>query len=338
MNVFLTGASGYLGGHCAEAFLHHGSKVTACVRASSRVAFLESLGVTLHTAALDQTDELRRGMRGADVVVHVAAKVEPAGGWQEYLEATIDGTRHVLEAAAAAGVRQVIYISSVGVYERPAREGILFEETCAYGTPYRWRYYARAKIEAEQLVREAHAQKRLVTTILRPTWIYGPRDTTTVGRTISALRSGRVKWIGSGDNRLNLVYATDAAQAIVLAATNRRADGQIYNVADDSNSPTQRQFLTRICELLDLPSPRGSMSYRLAHNIGFLSECLTHATAFRVRFPITRLSVLFLGGRRRFSNEKIRTELAWKPSVSFEDGIHRTIEWFRTVPSRGRPD
>jgi nucleoside-diphosphate-sugar epimerase len=331
MNVFITGASGFLGGHCAEAFSRHGDHVSACVRSSSHVQLLNSLGVKLHTAALDQTDELRRAIMGANVVVHTAAKVDPYGSWPEFVEATIDGTRRVLQAAIDAGANRFVHISTVGVYERPVREGVPFEETCAYGIPYRWRYYARAKIEAEKIVLQAHMQKRLATTILRPTWIYGPRDATTVGRTISALRARRVKWIGNGDNLLNLVYASDAANAVVLAATNPRAEGQIYNLADDENSPTQRQFLTRLCELLELPAPSGSLSYRLAHNLGFLSECLAHATAFRVRLPITRLSVLFLGGQRRFSNQKLQAELGWRPTVTFEEGIRRTIEWFRTA-------
>jgi nucleoside-diphosphate-sugar epimerase len=329
MNVLITGASGFLGGHCAEAFTHHGDTVRAIVRTSSRVEFLKSLGVSLHAAELDQADQLRQAMNGVDIVVHAATKVEPYGHWREFVEATIEGTRHVLQAAIVCGVRHFIYISSVGVYERPAREGTLDEVTSGYGTPYRWRYYAQAKIEAEKLVRQSRSDKRLSTTILRPTLMYGPHDTASFfGRIVPALRTRRVKWIGDGHNLLNLVYASDAANAIVLAATNPKSHGQIYNIADDENSPTQRQFITPVCELLGLPMPTGSLSYRLAHNLGFLGECLAHATGYRVRPPISRQSVLLLGGNRRFSNDKLKRELGWQPKVGFEEGIHRTVEWF----------
>lgn len=346
MNVLITGASGFLGGHCAEAFTRHGDTVRAIVRPTSRTEFLKSLGVNLHTVTLDQADQLRHAMNGVDVIVHAAGKVEPYGHWREFAETTVEGTRHLLQAAIVSGVRHFVYVSSVGVYERPAGEGMLDEETCGYGTPYRWRYYAQAKIEAEKLVRQSHAEKGLSTTILRPTLMYGPRDTASFfGRIVPALRARRVKWIGDGTNLLNLVYASDAANAVVLAATNPKSHGQIYNIADDENSPTQRQFLTRICELLDLPLPTGSMSYRLAHNLGFLGECLAHATGHRVRLPISRQSVLLLGGNRRFSNDKLKRELGWQPKVGFKEGIQQTVEWFNssrraqtTIPSADRTD
>jgi 2-alkyl-3-oxoalkanoate reductase len=331
MRILITGASGFFGGHCAEAFVRHGDKVVAIVRPFSRCDLLKSLGAELHMAPLDQSDQLRRAMAGVDVVVHAAAKVETYGRWREFERATIAGTRYVLQAAIVAGVRQFIHISSRGVYERPAREGMLYEETAAYGKPYRWSYYARAKIESEKIVLEANQQRQIATTILRPTWLYGPRDTTIFARVVAALRAGRFKWIGDGENILNLVFVSDAADAVVLAATNPNAHGQIYNIADDENSVTQRRFLTNICECLDLPQPTASISRNLAHNLGFLGECVAHATGFRVRPPVTRLSVLLLGGRRRFSNQKLRNELNWKPRVAFADGIQRTIDWFRTT-------
>jgi nucleoside-diphosphate-sugar epimerase len=166
---------------------------------------------------------------------------------------------------------------------------------------------------------------------LRPTWVYGPRDTKIFGRVVSPLRSRSSSWIGDGNNLLNLVYISDVANAIVLSATSPKAGGQIYNIADDENSVSQRQYLTKICELLDLPRPQSSLSYSAAHNLGFLCECIAHATRFKIQLPITRLSALLLGGHRRFSNQKLRKELGWQPMVRFEEGIKRTTDWFRST-------
>jgi nucleoside-diphosphate-sugar epimerase len=74
-----------------------------------------------------------------------------------------------------------------------------------------------------------------------------------------------------------------------------------------------------------------SLSYPTAHNLGFLCECVAHATCFKIQPPITRLSALLLGGRRRFSNQKLREELGWQPIVRFEEGIQRTADWFRST-------
>lgn len=311
MNILITGATGFLGSHVGEAFQQRGDNVIAMVRSDSQ-------GKTLlpsRVAALDQPEQLRRAMAGIDVVVHAAAKVETFGPWSEFVRTTVDGTRNVLEAATDAGVGHFIHISSRGVYERPAREDILYKETLPYGRPYRWSYYARAKIEAEKIVRAA----RIKSTILRPTWVYGPRDKTILPRIIEALRSQRYRWIGDGMNRLNLIYVSDVANAIV--ATSRQG-GHIYNVSDDENSVTQREFITRICELSNLPLPTRSLSYQQAHCLGFLGEC---AARFGVRLPMTRLSALLLGGHRRFSNEKLRSELGWAPVVPFEQGIRLAL-------------
>src|ERR1017187_7944863 len=142
MHILITGASGFFGGHCAESFARRGEKVSAIVRPSSRCDLLKSLGVTLHVTSLHQADELRHAMERVDVVVHAAAKVEAYGRWREFEESTVEGTRNVLQAAIAAGVRQFIHISSRGVYERPVRNDVLYQETDAYGNPYRWSYYA----------------------------------------------------------------------------------------------------------------------------------------------------------------------------------------------------
>jgi nucleoside-diphosphate-sugar epimerase len=331
MKLLVTGAAGFIGGHTAEAFLQKGHSVVGLVRAQSRADLLKSLGVTLCTASLSNSADLQKAMAGVDVVVHTVAKVDPYGPWHEFVDTTVRGTQNILQAAINAGVSRFVHISSVGVYERPARPGILYEETCPFGTPYHWSYYARAKIAAEKLVQDAHEQKRIATTILRPTWVYGPRDTKIFGRVVSSLRTQNARWIGDGDNLLNLVYISDVANAIVLSATNPKAGGQTYNIADDENSVSQRQYLTKICERLDLPVPRSSLSYPAAHNLGFLCECIAHMTRFKIQPPITRLSALLLGGRRRFSNQKLREELGWHPIVRSEEGIERTIEWFRST-------
>ncbi len=334
MRVLITGAAGFLGSHTAEAFARRGDEVIPLVRATSRTDFLESLQLKPRPVALHDRTGLAQALRGVEVVVHTAAKVENFGRWEEFAEITVAGTRHVLQAAIAAGVRQFIHISSRGVYERPRQPGEPYDEATPYGQPYQWSYYARAKIEAEQIVRDARQWGRISTTIFRPTWVYGPRDVNIFARLVEALRAGRLKFIGDGPNRMNLVYVTDAVRAIELAAANSRAHDQIYNLAADELSPTQREFVERLGALLDLPLPASRNSYAAAHRLGFLSECAAHATGYRVCPPVSRLSVLLLGGNRHFVNRKLREELGWQPLVGYEDGLRRTVNWYL---GRGRP-
>jgi nucleoside-diphosphate-sugar epimerase len=270
-------------------------------------------------------------MAGADVVVHVAARVHTQGFWREFVETTIDGTRTVLAAARAAGVRHFLQLSTVGVYGYPRPDGRPFDERDEYGQPHRWNYYSRAKIEAERLVRAAHEPGRLSTTVLRPTWVYGPRDATSLARLVAALRAGRLQWIGDAQNVLSLVYVTDVADAVYRAATLPAAAGRIYNVATDEPTLTQERFIGRLCELFQLPAPTRRMTYGMAHRLGMVSECMAHATGYRVSPPLSRLSVLLLGGQRRYRADAIQTELGWRPTTRFDDGIRRAVDWFRTA-------
>lgn len=330
MRVILTGSSGFLGGHLAEAFRQHGHTVVGIVRPASHTTSSPPTGIELLSSTLDDVPRLQQAMNKADAVVHVAAKVHTHGFWRDFVAVTIEGTRHVLQAAVAARVPRIIQISTAGVYGFPSsRHPLPFRETDGCGNVHHWNYYTRAKIEAERIVLHAHQSGRISATVIRPTWIYGPRDSTTFDRILTALRDRRMKWIGDGNNRLSLIHVRDAAQAIVLAATASKAAGQIYNVADDEASPTQREFIMRICELMDLPPPTSTIPYPLAYAAGFASEWVAHLTRYRVSPPLTRLSVLLFGGRRRYSSDKIRIELGWQPAVSFESGILQTAQWGR---------
>ena len=330
MRVLITGATGFLGSHLVEAFAQHGATLAAVVRPTSDTHRLQALGVRLHTATLDQPDLLSEAMHDTDAVVHAAAKVHTHGGWPEFRTATIDGTRHVLNAAIAARVPHFLDISSVGVYGQPRPDGQPYTETSTPGRIDRWNYYSRAKTEAEHLVQHAQQTGAIATTIFRPTWVYGPRDLSTIGRILVALRARRLKLIGPGTNTLSLIYVTDVARAVVTAAANPQSRGQIFNVSADELGTTQREFFQHLCRLMALPEPTQHISYSLAHRLAFLSECIAHATRFRICPPLTRLTVLLLGGQRQYSSEKLRRVLGWQPTINITDGLRLTADSFRT--------
>ncbi len=321
MRVLITGASGLLGRHTAAAFAADGDDVVALVRPSSNTAPLKQPGIRLQVAGLDQPDALREAMRGCDAVVHCVARVHTHGLWREFYRTTVEGTRHTLEAARAANVGRFIHISTVGVYGWPRPDGRPYAETDPAGTPYRWNYYTRAKILAEDLVR----QSPVPSTILRPTWVYGPNDDAGLGRIVASLRAGRLKTIGDGNNRLSLVYVADVARAIVAAARAAAAKGEIFNIAADQTCCTQREFITKICRITGAQEPAGSISYDAACRVAFLCECVAHATRYTVCPPLTRLAVLLLGGQRRYNGDKIRRVLGWQPSVDIEQGLSAAL-------------
>jgi nucleoside-diphosphate-sugar epimerase len=333
MNIAITGISGFLGGHLTNSLLEQGHRLTGLVRASSPVDQLRLQGVELRVVSFDRPPEIQNALRGVDVLIHAAAKIYGRGQGTDFASNPAL-TQRCLDAAIVAGVSHFIHLSTVGIYGFPRGRTAPFVESDGHGPIHRWNLYSRSKVAAENLVLAAQQTGRLQTTILRPTWIYGPGDTALMGRMIEVLRQQRFTWIGDGQNRISLIHVRDAVNAIVLAATRQEARGQAYNIAADDLAPTQQELVTRLCQLMELPLPGKRAPYRLAYSFGFLAECLAHLSGFRINPPVTRLSVLAIGGQRGFSSEKLRRELDWQPQVGFEEGIRQTTDWFHQQARR----
>src|SRR5262249_45506892 len=134
--------------------------------------------------------------RGAAIVYHCAAKVSDWGPWRTFEEEAVTSTRNVIAACRIANVERLVHVSSISVYGHPKLTNGGIDESTPLGQGFwLWDYYPRAKLLAEEIARE-FAQ----TTVVRPSWIYGPRDRITIPRVIPALLERRVPVIGSGDN------------------------------------------------------------------------------------------------------------------------------------------
>jgi nucleoside-diphosphate-sugar epimerase len=325
LNV-LTGATGLLGSHIAELLATRGERVRALVRPGSDTTFLRGLGAELAVGDLGDPASLRRAVAGADVVYHCAAKVGEWGPWAEYQTQIIDATRNLLDACRAGSVGRVLHVSSITVYGHPRlRPGQLFTEDEPLGQNLWLRdHYVRAKIRAEELVRAYPGDA----TIIRPSWIYGPRDRTTLPRLLKALAAGRVFLIGDGDNFLNLIYAGDVAEGAVRAANHAGAVGRAYNLSSEGEL-TQRQFLDALTDLLGLPRTRRRIPFRVAYGVGWFSEMIGHAIRLRRPPHITRYAVSLVGRPTQFSTARAREELGWRPCVPAALGLRRTLEWYQ---------
>lgn len=322
----VTGATGLLGSHVVERLIARGEQVVALVRPSSDVSFLRELGVELACGDLHDIESIRRAVAGADIVYHCAAKVGDWGPWSLYQREIIDNTRNVLEACRAGGVGRVLHVSSVTVYGHPRLRPDLFTEDEPLGQNlWRWEHYCRSKIQAEELVRRSGID----VTIVRPSWIYGPRDRNSLPRLLKALRAGRVRLLGSGDNLLNLIYAADVAEGAILAANHPGARGQAYNLSSEGDI-TQRDFLNNFTDALALPRVTRRVPFALAFWGGYLSEMI--GRLIRIKRPphITRYAVTLVSRTTRFSIAKARAELGWQPQVGGREGIQRSLAWLRT--------
>jgi nucleoside-diphosphate-sugar epimerase len=330
----VTGASGLLGSHIVEQLRQRGDRVRALVRASSDPSFLKEVGADVVVADLANAAALRPLVEGATAVYHCAAKVGEWGPWRLFQEGTIDATRNLLEACRDAGVGRVLHVSSITVYGHPPPRADLYTEDEPLGQNLWWvgDNYRRAKIAAEALCRTYPGPL----TIVRPSWMYGPRDRTSVPRVLRAFERGRVRIVGRGDNLLNIIYAGDVARAAILAAETPVAVGRAYNLAS-AGEITQCDFLDVVTDLLGQPPIRKRVPYGLMFGIGFALE-LAYKALRRPRPPVfTRYVVSLIGRSTRFSTARAATELGWRPEIDIRAGLRRTLPWYYRSSGRQLP-
>ncbi|MBN1590808.1 MAG: NAD-dependent epimerase/dehydratase family protein [Pirellulales bacterium] len=246
--ALVTGATGAVGPTVVRRLLENGYDVRTLVLPDEPADAIPEKAIPFRGDINDRS-VLREALLGVDVVFHLAAKLhinDPHPSLQpEYRRVNVEGTRCVAETAADAGVKRFVHFSTINVYG-PSTFPHVFKETSPLNCNS---YYTETKHESEQI-----ALDRLPTTVLRMGAIYGPRMKGNYTRLLAALRKRRYISIGSGRNRRTLVHQEDVARAAILAASDPRAIGQIYNVSDGVIH-TVNEIVTAMCHALARRAP-----------------------------------------------------------------------------------
>jgi nucleoside-diphosphate-sugar epimerase len=148
-----------------------------------------------------------------------------------------------------------------------------------------------------------------------------------MGRVIESIRSGSIKLLGRGDNRLSVSHAANVAEGCILAAGSERAIGEAYNCSNDGVI-TQKQYFDLIAQAIGEPPITRSVPYRVARTAAFGLECIGHL--FRLTRPplVTRYSAWLIGRHCFFENRKIKDHLGWSPTIPYEEGIPETVRHY----------
>ena len=333
----VTGATGLLGSHIAERLVARGGQVRALVRRDSDTRFLRALGVELVVGDLTDPASCERATQGVRIVYHCAAKVGDWGKWDEFKTACLDGTRNLAEAALRTEVGRFLHISSTSAYGHPPEGSPPIDESAPLGQALwpLWDYYTRSKVESERILWDLAEARGLPLTIIRPSWLYGERDRTTLERLVGRLQAGRVPLIGRGDNPLSAIYAGNVADAAILAAEDPGSVGEAYNITHQGQL-TQREFLGLFIEAIGAPPIRRRISYRLTFAASFLIEAIASARGRRRPPLITRYATWLMGRSLSYSTAKAETKLGWRPRLGNRESIERSVRWF--LESRAERD
>lgn len=326
MQTLVTGATGFLGSHIADRLIERGDSVRALVRPTSDTSYLGSRA-ELVTGDITEPDSLAAALAGVDVVYHAAANVNDWGPWSEFRRITVDGTRNMLRAAADAGVKRFLHVSSDNVYRfDDLAKGV--DESTRMETRFGpLDYYRRSKTTAEKVARRAHERGRVPVTIVRPALILGERDAAMLPGLIAFLKGPLAAYMGNGRNRLPCVYAGDVADLCIRAATSDKP-GETYNAVNEEHV-TQRDLFDAAAETAGFAAPRRSVPLRLLYTIAAGTEAIARLRGWSHHPDLTRFAVNLMGVDYIEDNSKARTELGWQAEVGMREAVRRSVEWAR---------
>lgn len=319
----VTGATGLIGSHLVEALLARGERVRALVRPTSNAARLRELGVELRIGGLNDNATLMSAAQGVDRIYHCAGLVQDYGPPEAFEQANVSGVRNILAAATRAEVSRFVYLSTTDIYGFPGQPTTENERPSPRGIAY-----TDSKIEGESLVWNHRRRVGLPTVILRPATVYGPGSRQLVVGLVEQLRRRQLPWIDEGRHVAGLTYVGNLVDLMLLAADKEEAVGQAYNVADGSNV-TWADYIGRLANIAELPTPRKNYPYRRAYTLASFWENWYSLRGRTDRPPLTRLMVELMGTDQLFPITKAERELGFVPRVTFDQGMRAVANWMK---------
>ena len=314
MKMFVTGASGVVGGAATRHLAALGHDVFAMSRSDASDAKIRAAGGAPVRCDLDNVAV--EHLQGADAVIHCAAYVEAWGPKDVWHRFNVLGTQRMLDAAHGAGVKRFIHIGTEaaimhGQHVHDADETY----PLAPQSPYP---YCATKAQAEMKVRGASTPD-CQTIVLRPRFIWGPGDTTLLPIIKRMAEAGNWIWIDGGKAVTSTTHIDNLIHAIALALE-RGTPGEAYFILDDGDV-SMREMITGMAESEGVQLPDKSIPSWIAGALGAASEAIWRAFGIKGEPPLTRHAVMVMSRDCTLKDDKARAELSYVPVVSRAQGL-----------------
>lgn len=309
MLTFVTGAAGFIGRTLCQRLKRKEKRVRVLLRSDVQGPWDEIVLGDLVNVLLEEA------MCGVDTIFHLAGKAhalsETLEDEQDYFSVNTDGTRMMLEAAKAAGVRRFVLFSSVKAIDEGGDQ--VRDETteCRPVSPY-----GKSKLEAERLVLNGGYVPEPV--VLRLSMVYGPTLKGNLPRMIEAVSKGRFPPVPEMGNGRSMVHVDDVVQAALLAAEKPQAINNTYIVTGGQNYST-RQIYDLICKVLGKPKPNLTVSPGMLKILAFIGDWIGRLRGKRFVFDSDSLEKLL--GSAIYSSDKIRSELGFEPKWDLQGAL-----------------
>jgi nucleoside-diphosphate-sugar epimerase len=316
MKIFITGASGFVGGATTRRLIAEGCEVVAMSRSDSSDKKIHALGAT--PSRCDLANIMAANIAGCEIVIHAAAHVEAWGDVDAWDKANVEGTKNVLTAARAAGAQRFIHIGTEAALVH-GQDLIDVDETypLALNSPFP---YCRTKALAEQAVLTANNPKENFTTIvLRPRFIWGPGDTTILPSVLEMSAAGKWTWIDGGLAMTSTTYIENLVDAILLAREGGKP-GEAYFILDDGTR-SMKEIIGGMAAANGVTLSDRTTPGWLVRGIGATLEFVWRTFGIKSKPAITAHEAMVMSRHCTLKGEKAKRELAYRPSFTVAQGL-----------------
>ena len=333
MSTLVTGGTGFLGRGIVERLLADGRAVTVLARTPS--PDLEKRGVRFVRASLDDATAVRAACAGIETVFHVAAKVGVWGRYKEFFKTNVLGTRALLDGCRAHGVQRLVHTSTPSVVYNGrdlagANESLPLTTNCP--SPY-----PLTKATAEREVLAANS-RTLHIVALRPHLIWGVGDPHLVPRVLDRARAGRLRIVGDGKNRVDMVHIENAVDAhlaaeAALARTDSPTAGRAYFITN-GEPVALWDWINDLLRALGEPPVTKKISLGAATAVGAICETLWRVLPVAGEPPMTRFIAAELAKDHWFDITAARRDLGYVPRVTMAAGTAELVAHLRAKSAR----
>lgn len=323
MKILITGATGFIGSRLTLRCLEDGHSVRVLGQnrnpAEARnVGLLEERGAEVVIASVTERESLDRAHEGIEIVFHLAAAQHEANvPDQHFRDVNVEGTRNMLEASVAAGVRRFVHGSSIGVYgwtaKGPVADDSPLEPDNIYGV---------TKLAGEEVVRSFG--DRIPWVILRISEVYGPGDRRLL-KLFRGVQKGKFPMIGKGENLHHLIYIDDLIDGLLKSGEDENAVGKTFVLAGPA-AVTTRDMVSAVARELGARPPR----WRIPMTPMLLAARATEGILrpLGVQPPLHPRRMNFYRKSFSFSMEEARDAIGFSPRVGLEEGVRATARWY----------
>lgn len=313
----MTGGSGFVGARLIERLVAQGWQVRALARSDAAVRIVERLGAQAVRGSLDDPASLARAAQGCGVVIHVAALFKLWGEPAEFERTNVQGTAHLLKAAAGASVERFVQLGAAAVVMGDMAPMLRVNESLPL-QERAWAPYSASKARSEALVLGANRPGVFETMVVRPPMIWGA-GMPTLDHMVENVKAGQFRWVGNGSQGMSTAHVDNVCHALELAVRKGRG-GQAYFVSDEEDS-TLKEVISSLLLTRGVEPPRASAPLAVVWTMASVMEWIWRAFSRKGEPPITRQMLRLIGAPFTLDIGKAQRELGFRPVVTRQEGL-----------------